>query len=219
MQAIKTIAHFVIVFGFILGPALGVDGQKEVDLNEKRFDVSAKDMTFREILVQLAQKHDVPIGFYVSQSDEPASCRESVSLVLARARIAEVMTSLTAICPVYTWKIVANAVNVVPVARQDSLLDLIVHRVEVKDLTGQEILDMLFELDEVKQGLAKSGLTRDTTIPFWFREPSDRQRYTFSLENQKISDVLNYIIVNTDERSWIFYSLKSDPTLFSLRFF
>ena len=153
-------------------------------LNERRFNLTVKQGDFGDILVLLARKHNVPLGFEVTSGQEDPNCKKRISATFENAEIGDIMNHLVSICPSYSWSVVGEAVNVFPVYKEESFLDAEIVSLIVQDKKSEEILDALFDLDEIKKELKKKGLQRDTTTSSLQGDSEYLSKYSFSLSKR-----------------------------------
>lgn len=219
----KNYIIFMIFIGLtlILSSSLKTtaQGKKNLPLKDRRFDLLIHKKSFQDILVELSREYDVPIGFQVTDDVENPSCKQSTNLYLQNATIDQIMGNVISLCPNYSWSITDEVINIFPAISESSLLDIKVAKIEIKERTSEEILDSLFNLREIKSELESNGLSRDNTTAFWQTESKNDRKYSVTLSDKKIRNILNYLILNTEKKAWIYYRLSNDKTAFSLRFF
>jgi len=193
-------------------------GQAENDrtLSDAKYDFNVEQKTFRQVLDLLAEKHKIPVGLYVSSS-EPNSCRQPIDLSISQEYVGEIMDWLMESCPAYSWTIVDSTINIVPINETAPLLDIVIPEFDAKDKTPEEIVDLIFELEEVELEMRSLGVGRDTTTILSQGKLNGLPRHSIVLKNARVRDILNYIIKNTEAKSWILYKLESEDSLISLR--
>ena len=209
----------VLFFIFLLPFLTAAQVRPDLSLVGQRFNVLIKNKNFQDSLVQLSRVYNVPIGFQVSDEAESPPCKEPIDLDLRDADISQIMDRLILACPTYSWSLAEGAVNVFPSVKEQSVLDVWVANINIKRKGSEKILDAIFDQEEVKRELKSSGSICDTTAAFWEGNSKADQTYSITFSEKQVRDILNYLIVNTEKRSWIYYRLSNDKTRFSLRFF
>lgn len=193
--------------------------QSAPSLKEVTLSVSLNGKNFQDSLVELSRKYKVPIGFQVTDNVEPDVCSQKFDMQFEESSIERIMSRLITTCPVYSWAIFDETINVFPAAKERSLLDAVVNSISIESKSSDEILNRLFELEEIENTLENCGLTRDTTTSSLQGEPKQSPKLSFVLKNKSVREIMNHLLISTNENAWIYYRLSNDKRLFSLRFF
>ncbi len=175
-------------------------------------DFDARGRGFHEVLVLLSKT--VPVGFQVARDD----CREKFDLQQKPSTLEELMVSMVGICPGYSWNFTHGVLSVHPRVHEPSILDVGVAEVALANRNGDEMLDDLFQIESVKMFLRANGLTRDTTTSLKV-EQYQPATYSFHFRDESVRNILNALLLHTEKRGWIFYTLSNSETSFSLRYF
>lgn len=214
-----TLMLFAVNLCLSYGAPAVAQTMQQIPLKERRISMRVQQKPFPEILVELSRKHQIPIGFQVSDSKESDGCNKPLDISFQEAGIVQVMNSLASICTAYSWEISDEVVNVFPIVKHKSVLDAIIPRIIVSDQTSDEILGHLFDIKEVKRELQSSGLRWDTTTSSLQGGAKNPPKHSFSQLNKSLKDIMNYIVSHTENRFWIYYILSDDKCAFSLRVF
>ncbi len=188
-------------------------------LAEKKIDISIQQKSFHEILGELATKKKIPIGVQVTEEEEPIQCKDVIDFKLQNVGINEIMSILISQCSAYTWSIENEVVNVFPINKEKSILDVSLAKIKVGNKSSEEIVDLIFNSKEVISELQSEHLKRDTTVAFPRNVQSNLKTYSFKIKDKDLRYVLNYLIRNTENKYWVYYKLDSKKDWISLRIF
>lgn len=176
------------------------------NLREKLFDLEFRKLDFHSALGSLAKKHKIPIGLHATENPEPAGCLEEFDLSFKNKTIDYIMNSLVSKCPIYSWSIDGEVVNVEPAAAEPFLTDIQISSLEIKDMDISGIVDAIFETNELRQALKSDGLGREDSRPIGFR--GNPRKYNLDFKNYSVKCILNELIRSTDNRMWVFFKFK-----------
>lgn len=215
------ISVFIAGSLFVLLSAALVNAQAPAGraLAAERFDITIRNKDFQDSLSKLSRTYDVPIGFEMSRNDETPSCHVRVDTVIKDASIHQIMQSLISHCPTYSWSISGATVNVYPSTKTRTILDHVIPNMIIEQKTSRDIVSDLFERKDVRAELTASGLTRDTTTPFWDHGSEHDPKLSTVFNDVPIRNIMNYLITHSEQRGWIYYKLSKYPERFSLGFF
>ena len=189
---------------------------RQIGVLERRVAaIQVSSSNFHEVLGKLVYKYDVPIGIEVPPLDDPP-ISTNVTIDIPNGNVRQVLDAVTTVAPHYTWKDVNGAINIVPIADKEPLLDVLIKDFRAADLTTDEISCAITESPEVKAALSEFGLRRNDTDIIPSGKPKNPKRYSFRLRDVSVRDALNYVIRTTDNRYWVLYRLGPRRQYFTI---
>ena len=155
---------------------------------------------FSTMLVQMAQKYELPIGMDLERAKKSQLATRHIS----NGNVADILNSVVSQEPGYEWADVGGVINVTPKDRKNSILDVRIAKFKVTDANPFEIHDAIVSLPEVKRWLADNQLAENTgfagIIPVGRNGPA-LPRTSINMHNVTLEQILN-AIVKSGLSSW-----------------
>lgn len=177
----------------------------------KASDISTK--TVRSVLGDLASKDGIPIGIESAVDSGWKAPEEFASTRVVGGTVRDVLNAVTSIMPLYTWREVDGVINVLPMSEREPLLSVQIAQFTANNQTRGEIVDAIFETQEVTAKLSELKLARDGTTPLPSGDVKIRKRYSFKLQNVEVRDILNYLLRETECRYWNMFRVRANRGL------
>lgn len=187
--------HHLLALGFIfIGilscPAFGQESLPSPLDKKVNFEITDSDPIF--ILRVLAAKSRLRIGFesfLYNATEKP----HSISIRISGGTVRDVLNEFVEADPRYQWRAVDGVVNVAPRACEDGILDVVVHKFSVKDVTAESIGSIILDLPEVQTRLKSRGLSGSKAIDY---DGPLRTLPQFSIDLSEITvrDILNEML-------------------------
>ena len=204
-----------LLLPFLLSPIFSQSVPKG-GLTGKVYNISFRQKPFHEALGEFAFKNHIPIGVQSTDELENAVCAAPFDLEMHDVSIDEIMTAVMVHCPVYAWSIKDNVINVQPAVPEASLLDVHITFLSAENKTTDEILESVIRSREMKSEMRSHDLKRDTSRIFP-RNTVVEERYSVQLKDNSVRDILNYLLISTKSRYWVYYRLNASKNFFSVR--
>lgn len=191
---------------------LGYGQQQNDSLLRQRvasIDVSATNVD--ATLISLAAKYNVPVGNEVSSRKSSES--PQYQLELKNSTVEEILKVLFRNQPDYRWQVMDGVLNVSSSSTFEPLLDTVIGEFEVKEQTVSEIKKTLAERPEVQFTLSQTNTEFQelTILPGGNAEAPGK--YTFSLHNANVRQILNRLILQTEGHYWTLVRLGNKKQL------
>ena len=156
---------------------------------------------FSIALDHLAQKYTMPIGLDLEIPVE----RQSVSVRVPRGTVADILNAIIAQEPSYKWAEVNGVINVMPEANPNSVLDLQIAHLHVKDADFSEIDTAIASLPEVKRWLEQNHVTENTATVLDIligKDGYNPRRVSLDLRDVTLREIMNRIVRLPGLHSW-----------------
>lgn len=119
--------------------------------------------------------------------------------------------------PRYRWEEVDGVINVLPIDRKNSPLEIVVRHFRVDQVNKEEASQAVTELPEVKVKLKEMGLKRRDVISIIGIPEYNLPRFSLRLSNVTVRTVLNEILKKSGSYSWVSFRSGDHNEFFSIR--
>jgi len=191
--------------------------QRSQNMREKLFDFEFRKSDFHSALGSLAKKYKIAIGLRATESPEAATCAEVFDLSFKNKTIDYVLNSLVSKCPNYKWSFVDEVINVEPATAEPFLTEIQISSLKIQQLNISQIVDAIFETNELQLALRSEGLVREDSKPIGI--VSRPLKYNLDFKNNTVRQILNCLIGTTENRMWVFQRFQTDKMRVSLDVF
>jgi hypothetical protein len=153
-------------------------------------------------LQRLANAHKIPIGLEEIPEAKQAKTRILFDIELTDCTIRDVLTSVTAKDPRYSWTERDGVINVTPVEAQDTFLDVIVPVFVVSNVNLRGASSALIECSVVREHIQKLKITH-RTVSSNLRSEEQLKRFSLSIHNLTVRMILNETLKEGDGFYWV----------------
>jgi hypothetical protein len=204
----------------IVGPiALGrrpVEVTLDKQLQQSISAAEVNNLSLWGALSTLAEKHKVLIGFEAMPPTSGVNQTDVLNMQFQQGTIEDLLNEMMQIHPEYKWVKSRGVINVMPSAKPNPLLELMISDFRVEKVTGYEASQVITDLPEVQAALPKLGLTRRELLNFsGAYDPTKEKRITLELHNVTVRQIMNKILQASGKDSWIF-SIHGDKNQYFL---
>jgi hypothetical protein len=198
---IKTALGFVfcILLSFKSYTVVGQD-KKATYLDQKIPLTEVSRENASEILFKLASKFGVPIGLGVSTVEDNQP--DGTETRIKAQTVKEVLDAVTTIHPDYIWSESDGVINVSARFQVDPLLDLVITDFNVEEKTVVEMKRMLSDKLAAELSTASLGIKISELAFTRTAVPGNPTKYSFSLRNKTVREIMNHIIRVTAAKYW-----------------
>lgn len=176
-----------------------------------RFELGSKNIS--EVLTSLAEKYNVPIANEISKRTASECATPASRLELKNATVEEVLNTIFEKRPDYHWQIADGVISISSISEPEPVFDTVIAEFSVKDRTVSEIKKALAERPEVQFVLSQTNTEFQelTILPGGNAEAPGK--YTFTLHNATVRQILNRLILQTEGHYWTLVRLGNNKQL------
>jgi hypothetical protein len=159
------------------------------------------------LLSEIAFKYSVPIGVEVSPDDNLLK-EGHIIVQINGGTLKDVLDSVIAQVPIYTWDIEDEVINVFPRGNREPLLKALLETqlqtLSIEEKTNRfKFREMLTQRPELKSIFDDYGVTPENQI-FGTRDVAVLGRgFSFTVSNMKVKSILNRVIKESETKYWI----------------
>ena len=180
--------------------------QDWLNLRVENLDLEADNIHL--LLLKLSNEKGIPIGLEVSSEDD-LSQTKTIRVQIKQGTLADVLNSIVAQNPLYTWRIQDDVVNVTPLEfNRDQLLRSVLEKRFAKFSIARgtsrlTLRQTLSDTREIRAILDQGGVAPNQQT-FMSRDVSPLGRqYGFEATNISVSELLNRVIRESQTKYWI----------------
>jgi hypothetical protein len=218
MPTLPTLLSILLLFPSAFSSSLrDASGSRSRQLSAREvpsFEESSNDAG--SLLEKLAEQYRIPVGFEAVPSSSPTTTvktRTPLRIRLRASTVGEVLTAITTADPRYVWSEGEGAINVAPRKRTASLLDVMVGRFDVKDVSRTEARSALLSLPEVKTWMLQREVSERTFVTFPAAS-NNSALLSLSLANVSVRYILNAILKAGGSHFWSYLQYELDQRQF-----
>jgi hypothetical protein len=162
-------------------------------------DYADSGSDFSQVLFRSARQFGVPIGVVLNGREV---FPPTISIRVSRGTVADVFNGIVGQESSLEWAELNGVVNVTPRESSNSILDVKVAHLVLKDATMEDVRQAIASIPEVKAWLVQNKVSERSVLSIPIAENSDQPRISVDFEGVPLRQIMNTIVKAPGMHAW-----------------